>query len=132
MNNTTTNFLFPSGMLDIVENTVSETINNLKTKFNLQKVGSLTSKIEGEFIELNMIIPGVPVEKISLTAQDGFIIICVNKLDTTKFDYEGVNERYQIPNGVDVSSIKATHKDGVLTITIPKKRDHRVVVIPIE
>jgi len=132
MNNTTTNFLFPSGMLDIVENTVSETISNLKTKFNLQKVGSLTSKTEGEFIELNMIIPGVPVEKISLTAHDGFIIICVNKSDTKKFDYEGVNERYQIPNGVDVSSIKATHKDGVLTITIPKKRDNRVVEIPIE
>ena len=80
-------------------------------------------------IELEL--PGVDQEKISLEAKGGHILVHGEKRiekDATGSAYQLVersfgpfNRRFQLPRNVDPAGIRAVFKCGVLTISVPKK-----------
>jgi len=80
-------------------------------------------------IILNAEFPGVKNEDIELDVKNGVLLISGEKKEEKK---EGVDvvfsdrtfgrfiRRYQLPDGVDDSKIKASFDNGVLQVTIPK------------
>lgn len=78
-------------------------------------------------------IPGVGGEDVKLEVKDGVLILSGEKKSTQVKDEEKtryhVSERrwgsftreMTLPEDADVNAISAQHKDGVLTITIPRK-----------
>jgi len=92
-------------------------------------VADLYETIEQYVIELE--IPGVDQEKISLETQDGNLLVHGEKRiekDATGSAYQLVERSYgpfsrkfQLPRNVDPAGIRAVLKNGVLTISVPKK-----------
>ncbi len=42
-----------------------------------------------------------------------------------EFNYSSFKRSFSLPDGVDADKIKATHKDGILNILIPKKEEEK-------
>lgn len=92
-------------------------------------------------IKLYVLIPFAKKEDISLNIEDGVLII----EGKTSFDV-GENEeliRDEIPQGafsrkfkiasnIDSSKVKASYKDGILTVLLPKKEEAKTSRIAIE
>lgn len=81
--------------------------------------------------EVHVDVPGINKDNIKLNYHDGVLSINVHKDDITDHadkngnvmmserNYGTMSRSYQLPN-VDDSNIKASYKDGVLNITLPK------------
>lgn len=48
--------------------------------------------------------------------EGGKVVFC-------EFNYSKFSRSFQLPEGVDVNKINATHKNGVLTIELPKREE---------
>lgn len=48
-----------------------------------------------------------------------------NKVVFSEFNYSTFSRSFQLPEGIDVNKIKASHKNGVLTITLPKREEYK-------
>jgi len=79
--------------------------------------------------------PGVPSEKIELTITGGSVTLKVNRpvegdIPPEKYYYR---ERWRgefgrtvtVPGTVDAAGAKASYRNGVLTVTIPKRKEAR-------
>jgi HSP20 family protein len=76
---------------------------------------------------------GIKKDDINITVKDGILSISGKKEDKRKEegrDYRLVERSYgefkrsfYLPDYVEVEKIKAEHKDGILTITIPRKEE---------
>ena len=76
---------------------------------------------------------GVDKKNINITVKDGILTISGEKKDERKQegrDYRLIERSYgqfkrsfYLPDYVEVEKIKAEHKDGILTITIPRKEE---------
>jgi HSP20 family protein len=76
-------------------------------------------------------IPGLDESDIDVTAQDGQLTISGHKKEETQKDedsyhlterhYGSVKRSFPIPEGVELGKAKATYKNGVLSVTMPKK-----------
>jgi HSP20 family protein len=47
------------------------------------------------------------------------------KVIFSEFNYSSFSRSFQIPEGVDVNKINASHKNGVLKITLPKRDEYK-------
>ena len=73
-------------------------------------------------------LPGVATENVKLEVKNGALVLSGEKKEETT-DQKHVTERrwgsftrsLTLPDDADVEQIKASHKNGVLTINIPKK-----------
>ncbi len=86
-------------------------------------------------------LPGVNKEEVKITFNDNVLSISGEKKierDKKETNYHRI-ERYSgsymrsfsLPPGADPTAIKASYKDGVLTITVPKKEEAKPKEIPI-
>ncbi|MDR1776842.1 MAG: Hsp20/alpha crystallin family protein [Desulfovibrio sp.] len=75
-------------------------------------------------------LPGVPLEHVSLEVRENMLRLSGEKKETReeKGDTHVSERRYgsferalSLPEDAVVEDIKASHKDGILTVTIPKK-----------
>jgi len=92
-------------------------------------VADLYETLEQYIIELEL--PGVDQEKISLETKGGQLLVHGEKRiekDATGSAYQLVERSYgpfsrkfKLPGNVDPAGIRAVFKNGVLTISIPKK-----------
>ena len=48
-----------------------------------------------------------------------------NKVVFREFNYATFSRSFQLPDGVDINKINAAHKNGVLTITLPKREEYK-------
>ncbi len=64
-------------------------------------------------------LPGFKKEDVSLKTTDGFLEIHGSCSRWDKVDY---NKRYSLPDEIDSSKIEAKMEDGILVITLPKKK----------
>jgi len=82
--------------------------------------------------------PGLERGDIKVTVDSGVLTISSAKNEKTddkkksylkkEFSFESFSRSFGLPENVDVEKIAASHKDGILTISIPKKA---VVQIPV-
>jgi HSP20 family protein len=78
-------------------------------------------------------IPGMKKEEIEISLHDGVLTISgERKHETEKKEGESFrSERYfgrfqrsvSLPVGVDANAVKASYKDGILTVTLPKREE---------
>ncbi len=77
--------------------------------------------------------PGLTKKDFNINVEDNVLIITSEKeyQDENKdekymrreFGYSSFRRTFSLPEGVDADKIKASHKDGVLTISLPKKEE---------
>ncbi len=87
-------------------------------------------------------LPGVKKEDVELIIRDNYLIIKAEKKEEVEEDREHVHVRERVygkferviplPNDLDTENAKASFKDGVLEIRIPKKAASREKKITIE
>ncbi|RKZ29401.1 Hsp20/alpha crystallin family protein [bacterium] len=99
-------------------------------------------KETADALEVHAEIPGMKKEDINVSMKEGILSISGEK--KTEERDEGDNwhriERmfgtfrrsFYIPTEVDETKVKAAYKDGVLTITMPKKEEAKRKEIPIQ
>lgn len=75
---------------------------------------------------LDVDLPGVPKEKVLIATDDGILSISGERSppETKGLRFESrfgkFQRRFRLPEGVLDQEINASHRDGMLTITIPK------------
>ena len=80
--------------------------------------------------EVSAEVPGLKPEEIKVEYNDGLLTLSGEKREEREEDkgnYHVVERRYgsfsrsvRLPKEVDVEQLKASHKDGVLVVTLPK------------
>lgn len=87
---------------------------------------------------LDVDLPGVPRDKVSIATDDGVLSISGERAQPAE---KGVRlesrfgkfeRRFRLPDGCSAAEIAASHRDGLLTITIPKARGHGARTIEIQ
>ena len=79
---------------------------------------NIISETDDEFtIEISL--PGFKKEDVSLKTSDGFLEIHGSCSRWDKVDY---NKRYSLPDEIDATKIGAKMEDGILVISLPKKK----------
>lgn len=48
-----------------------------------------------------------------------------NKMVMCEFNYTSFSRSFRVPEGVDANKIKASHKNGILKITLPKREEYK-------
>lgn len=86
------------------------------------------SESEQKF-NLEVSLPGYSKDEINIDVENGMITISSekkeennsNKWNRKEFYYSSFKRSFSLPDGVDVNSVEASFKDGILNIGIPKK-----------
>jgi len=89
----------------------------------------------GDHYELNMDLPGVDKENVSITVRSDHLLVQGERRSETHEEREGFlrSERYfgnfsrqiPLPDDVDTEGIDAEMQNGVLTLTMPKSEQRR-------
>jgi HSP20 family protein len=80
--------------------------------------------------------PGLEKEDFKIDLKNDHLVIYSEKKDKkeekdkgkvvrSEFRYSSFQRTFALPNEVDVSSINASHKNGVLTVELPKKAEFK-------
>lgn len=48
-----------------------------------------------------------------------------NKVVFSEFNYSSFSRSFQLPDGIDVNKISASHQNGVLKINLPKREEYK-------
>lgn len=81
---------------------------------------------------IEMAAPGLKKDDFELKMDNGVLTISVNKewkleegheFRRREFAYYNFERSFMLPDTVDADKIKATYKNGILTVTLPKKEE---------
>ena len=81
---------------------------------------------------IEMAAPGLKKDDFELKMDNGVLTISVNKewkqeegheYRRREFAYYNFERSFMLPDTVDTDKIKATYKNGILTVTLPKKEE---------
>jgi HSP20 family protein len=87
-----------------------------------------------EKFEIEVAAPGLEKEDFKIDLKNDHLIVYSEKKETkeekgkvvrSEFKYSSFQRSFALPHEVDASSIKANHKNGVLTIELPKKTEYK-------
>ncbi len=89
-----------------------------------------------EKFEIEVAAPGLEKKDFHIDLKDNALIVSSekkeekeekdgNKVVFREFNYSSFSRTFQLPEGVDVDNIKASHKNGILTITLPKREEYK-------
>lgn len=84
-----------------------------------------------EKFEIEIAAPGLGKEDFKIDLKDDYLMVYSEKKDRreekdkgkvvrTEFRYSSFQRSFALPKNIDVSSINATHKNGILLIELPK------------
>ncbi len=83
-----------------------------------------------EAFKLELDVPGFSKNEITVTSKGN--IVCVTAAPKQGNKRTPFSAEYKLPNSAIVSESAALLEDGVLTVTVPKKEQGKVNVIPIK
>ncbi len=89
-----------------------------------------------EKFEIEVAAPGLEKEDFKIDLKNDHLLVYSEKKDKkeekekgkvvrSEFRYSSFQRSFALPKEVDVAAIKATHKNGVLTIELPKKTEYK-------
>ncbi len=85
-----------------------------------------------EKFEIEIAAPGLEKEDFKIDLKNDYLLVYSEKKDKkeekekgkvvrSEFRYSSFQRSFALPKDVEINDIKATHKNGILTITLPKK-----------
>jgi HSP20 family protein len=79
-------------------------------------------------------IPGVKKNQVEIKVDDFVLsVIYDNKISDDRFNFvSSFNRSWNLGSGVDINKITANHKNGILTIIVPKPETKKQVIRTIE
>ena len=89
-----------------------------------------------EKFEIEIAAPGLEKEDFKIDLRNDHLVVYSEKKDKkeekekgkvvrSEFRYSSFQRMFALPKEVDVANIKATHKNGILTIELPKKTEYK-------
>lgn len=89
-----------------------------------------------EKFEIEVAAPGLEKEDFKIDLKNDHLVVYSEKKDKkeekekgkvvrSEFRYSSFQRSFALPKEVDVANIAATHKNGVLTISLPKKTEYK-------
>src|SRR5436190_3650802 len=88
----------------------------------------------GEF-SIEVAAPGIEKEDFKVAVENGVLSISVEKKEDKKeenkrftrkeFSYQSFKRTFSLPEHVETDKIVASHKNGVLTLVLPKKEEEK-------
>ena len=89
-----------------------------------------------EKFEIEVAAPGLEKEDFKIDLKNDHLVVYSEKKDKkeekekgkvvrSEFRYSSFQRSFALPKEVDVTNIKASHKNGVLTIELPKKTEFK-------
>ena len=86
--------------------------------------------------EIEVAAPGLEKKDFHIDLKDNVLTVSSEKKETkeekdgeqvvfSEFNYASFSRSFRLPEGVDANKIKATHKNGVLKIALPKLESYR-------
>ncbi len=98
-------------------------------------------QFEDKYI-IQVILPGHTKEELSIEVQSGNRLVIQSKPEITPYkeliskdeDYiiKPIKVSYSLPKSISIEDISSTLKDGILTVTIPRKEDTSTYKVNIE
>jgi HSP20 family protein len=89
-----------------------------------------------EKFEIEVAAPGLEKEDFKIDLKNDHLVVYSEKKDKkeekekgkvvrSEFRYSSFQRMFALPKEVDVANIKASHKNGILTIELPKKTEYK-------
>jgi HSP20 family protein len=89
-----------------------------------------------EKFEIEVAAPGLEKEDFKIDLKNDHLVVYSEKKDKkeekekgkvvrSEFRYSSFQRSFALPKEIDVANIKALHKNGVLTIELPKKTEYK-------
>jgi HSP20 family protein len=89
-----------------------------------------------EKFEIEVAAPGLEKEDFKIDLKNDNLVVYSEKKDKkeekekgkvvrSEFRYSSFQRSFALPKEVDVANIKASHKNGVLTVELPKKTEYK-------
>ncbi|OFX61414.1 MAG: hypothetical protein A2066_00455 [Bacteroidetes bacterium GWB2_41_8] len=89
-----------------------------------------------EKFEIEIAAPGLEKEDFKIDLKDEYLIVSSEKKDKkeekekgkvvrSEFRYSSFQRSFSLPHEIDIQAINANHKNGVLTISLPKKVEYK-------
>ncbi|RKD91285.1 Hsp20/alpha crystallin family protein [Mangrovibacterium diazotrophicum] len=86
--------------------------------------------------EIELAAPGLDKKDFHIDLKDNLLTISSEKQEEKKeekdskvvfceFNYSKFSRSFQLPDGVDANKIEANHKNGVLTVSLPKREEYK-------
>ncbi len=111
--------------------------DNFFSNYNPSACGGASPAVnvveESKEYRIEVAVPGLSRDDFRIDLQDENLTISSeqqegkddNKPNYTRreFSYSSFKRSFQLPDTIDQDSIKASHKDGILTIQLPKKEE---------
>jgi HSP20 family protein len=106
---------------------------DFQTGINMPSVNIIEGKDD---YRIEVAAPGLEKKDFSINLDNNVLTITSEKEDRSEeekerymrreFSYSSFKRSFSLPQSVDAGNITATHNNGVLNITIPKKEDAKV------
>ena len=91
---------------------------------------SVNSIENNDSFEIDLAVPGMKKDDFIIELNDKVLVISSEKssinnenMRLNEFDYSSFQRSFRVPDSVDLDKIKATYKNGILKIKLPKKKD---------
>ena len=89
-----------------------------------------------EKFEIEIAAPGLEKDDFKIDLKDEYLTVSSEKKDEkvekergkvvrSEFRYSSFQRSFSLPHEIDIAAINATHKNGVLTIKLPKKIEYK-------
>lgn len=92
-----------------------------------------------ESLQFQMDLPGLTKDEISISVDEGLLTVSAERKNGESKEYlrrerwlGKVQRSFRLPTSVDPGKIEAKLRDGVLTLTVPKRAEARRREIPVQ
>lgn len=120
--------------MDKLFNSVFEKTSLRKDLINFKQPLSDIENKKNE-VEVNLEMPGIDKKDIILTIKDNILEVKAEKKQELKKEnkgfyqyersYSGFYRRFMLPSDINTNATKSDYKNGILKITIPKKKEEK-------
>lgn len=105
-------------------------------------VPSVNSLENNDSFEIDLAVPGMKKEDFTIELNDKVLVISSetsntmenDKMRLNEFNFSSFQRSFRVPDSVDLDKIKASYKNGILKIKLPKRKEsiskpNRVITI---
>ena len=94
-------------------------------------VPSVNSVENNDSFEIDLAVPGMKKEDFTIELNDNVLVISSetsntmenDKMRLNEFNFSSFQRSFRVPDSVDLDKIKASYKNGILKIKLPKRKE---------